>query len=80
MGMCYHYELWNEAQKDYNKHDNKGAPNTFFFVGDTSRSIGSYSESITREVYYTISGLVGMFVSIYCTLIGLFAKYACEKM
>jgi len=79
-GMCYHYHLWNEAQKDYNDHDNKELPNRFYIVADISRSIGSYSESITREIYYTIDSIIGAFVTLYVGAIGFFMKDACEKM
>lgn len=79
-GLCYHYHLWNESQKDYNDHDNKELPNTFYVVADVSRSIGSYSESITREIFYTINSFVGTFVTAYLGALGFFMKFACEKM
>jgi len=79
-GFCYHYHLWDQAQKDYNDHDNKKLPNRFYIVSDISRSIGSYSESITREIYYTIDSIIGAFVTLYVGAIGFFMKDACEKM
>jgi len=63
-GFLYHYELWDESQKDYNKSHKKN-PQFVFLVDDTTRGIGSYSESITREVFYTMSMFVWAFSSCY---------------
>jgi len=62
-GFCYHYHLWDQAQKDYNKFSKKS--DDMVFMSDAARGIGSYSESVTREIFYSLSMFLSTFLSVY---------------
>lgn len=72
--------MWNDAQDDYNKHDNKALPKSFWYLKEGSRGIGSYAESVTREAYYTFGSIYGVLLAFYLTLLSFVGDKAVEMM